>query len=88
MDRLETHAHQTMNQGENAITAIQEMLLGLGEDALDGVGVELVVDGELAVELVSKLNAAFFGAPLEGELVLPISLRVKLREDSDEEDSL
>lgn len=78
--RVESHIHQTLNQGQGAIEDIRELAAGASEEVLDGFDLQLVVSEELMVALRKIVHSVLTGQPLEGAVVVPF-IRVKLRED-------
>ena len=77
LNRLESHAHATMDDGQKAIFELKELVAGLIEEIEDGFELELVVDPESLLNLISPTGTG------DGR-TLPFSLRVKLREEDDE----
>ena len=85
MDRLEGHAHETMDDGQDAIrelTAIVRDLLakidalahGTVEEFMDGF------DGQLVTKRGALMNL-LTGGDKADTVVFPVSLRINLRED-------
>ena len=89
--RIEARVAQSMAKMDNtteaankAIVRVEARALAIGAEILDGFDLVPVIDQGLAEKLGLLVKAIMGGKRLEGEVEVPVRLRVKLREDGDE----